>query len=166
MKKSGTRYAFALALFIAFSGASADENPSKSPAEIFSWLEGDWRFTLGSRSGTRTYRVIEPGHAVVWNEGFDDSDLTGDGISTYIDAERRYVSLSVHNRADAAGLMFGAPNPSLDQIIFRPQFSESDTEVEIIWTRNGEDAFGFHAYSVSENERKLLWTAQFTRVIK
>lgn len=44
----------------------------------------------------------------------------------------RYISLSIHNRADAAGLMFGTPNADSDVIDYRPQFSESNREIEII----------------------------------
>ena len=164
MKNKANWYSLVLLVLFAFSSAYASEFPSGSPKELFEWLEGDWSFTLGSRSGTRTYRLITPGHALAWREEFDDSDLIGEGYTAYIDSGARFVSLSIHNRAGAIGVMFGTPNPSFDEIVYEPQSVDEETRVEIVWSRNGEDAFQFQAYSVLENERKLLWTANFQRV--
>ena len=164
MKIKTNWYSTVLLVLFAFSSAYAGEFAPTSPKELFEWLEGDWRFTLGSRSGTRTYRLITPGHALAWREEFDDSDLIGEGCTAYIESEARFVSLSIHNRAGAIGVMSGTPSPSFDEIVYEPQSVDEETRVEIVWSRNGENAFQFKAYSVLKNERKLLWTANFKRV--
>ena len=144
---------------------TAQQERDDVAAKILAALEGEWRFELGGRTGTRTVRTVFPRILVSWSERFDDGSTRGEGLLGYDSQKGEFFSSSVHDVPGAYGMMVGRFDPEERAVTYVPLHSgEGEAPHRVLFEMKDEDAFSYTMLQqVDDGSWAERWTARFQR---
>ncbi|HSF15734.1 MAG TPA: DUF1579 family protein [Vicinamibacteria bacterium] len=144
---------------------TAQQERDEVAAEILAALEGEWRFELAGRTGTRTARTVFPSILVSWSERFDDGSTRGEGLEGYDREKGEFFSSSVHDVPGAYGMMVGGFDPEERVVTYVPLRSrENETNYRVRFHMPDQDAFSYTMLEqLDDGTWAERWTARFQR---
>ena len=157
--------AVACALFSA--GAAANDATTSERREIVEdalrWMQGEWRFELGARTGVRVVEAAFPDHLISWRETFDEIEIEGRGYIGYAPDEDSLYSFAAHSIAGEYAMMTGQMNAKGDEIIYRP-VADASLDYHVVWRKLDEVRFSYSLFEKKEDRSIKRWTAIFERI--
>ena len=164
IRSTGALAAFILNNAYAAENADGFEGRRALAEETLHWLQGEWRFKLGERTGVRIVKEAYADHLIFWRETFDGIDVEGQGYTGYAPENDQFYSFSVHNIAGEFGMMLGKMNDQATEITYRSAL-DSSPSYEVVWRKLDDNRFSFSLYeALQEGDAQERWTAVFTRI--
>lgn len=131
--------------------------------ETLRWLQGEWRFKLGARTGLRIVEAAYPDHLISWREAFDGTDIEGQGYVGYAPEKDQFYTFSAHNVEGEFGMMLGKMNKQATEITYSSTI-ETMPAYQVVWRKLDDNRFSYSLYEVLDaGDVEKRWTAIFTR---